>query len=137
MPKPKATKLALSTGRRELLTRICRRRTSSQQQAGRANIILSAASGASNTEIAQRLGLNRNTVRLWRERWVEVAALAEVEDEANDKELFAVIEEVLSDAYRSGTPATFSAEQIVQIVALACEAPTLSKRPISQPEFGV
>ncbi len=38
---------------------------------------------------------------------------------------------MLSDAYRCGTPATFSAEQVVQIIALACEAPILSKRPIS------
>ncbi len=105
MPKPQATELKLNTRQKELLTRLCRRRTSPQQQVGRATIILSAASGASNTKIEQVLGFNRNTVRLWRKRWVEAAeALAEVEKQADDKELFACIEGVLADAYRSGAP---------------------------------
>ena len=30
-----------------------------------------------------------------------------------------------------GTPATFTLEQIVQIIAIACEEPTISERPIS------
>ncbi len=40
------------------------------------------------------------------------------------------IMDVLSDAPRPGTPATFTAEQVSQIVALACEPPKLSDRPI-------
>ena len=42
-----------------------------------------------------------------------------------------MIEAVLTDTPRSGTPATFTAEQIVQIVAVACEPPAESGRPIS------
>jgi transposase len=38
--------------------------------------------------------------------------------------------DVLSDAPRPGAPATFTAEQVSQIVALACEPPKLSGRPI-------
>jgi transposase len=38
--------------------------------------------------------------------------------------------DILSDAPRPGTPATFTAEQVSQIVALACEPPKLSGRPI-------
>ena len=95
-------------------------------------MILTAANGASNTSIAQALGFERNTVRLWRERWAEAASeLAEVEKQAEDKELLAAIEAVLCDAYRSGTPPTFSAEQVVQIIALACEALSDSERPVS------
>ena len=41
------------------------------------------------------------------------------------------IVDVLSDAPRPGAPATFTAEQVSQIVALACEPPKLSGRPIS------
>lgn len=93
---------------------------------------MSAGSGASNTSIAQALGFDRNTVRLWRERWAEAASeLAGVEEQAEDKELLAAIEGVLNDAYRSGTPPTFSAEQVMQIIALACEAPADSARPVS------
>ena len=82
--------------------------------------------------IARELGLARITVRDWRGRWAEAAdALTEVEKRAEDKELLACIESVLADAYRSGTPPKFSPERVVQIVALACEAPADSERPVS------
>lgn len=134
MVRAKASELRLSKAQEEILTRLCRRRSSAQQQVKRARIILAAASGSSNSEIARRLRCDRNTVRLWRERWQASASeLAEVELEqvAKDKELLSAIETVLSDAYRSGTPPSFSPEQMVQIIALACEAPNLSGRPVS------
>ena len=40
-----------------------------------------------------------------------------------------LIEEILDDAPRPGGPATFSPEQIVQIVAVACEPPEESGTP--------
>lgn len=132
MPGPRAKTIELSPRQEELLTRLCRRQTSPQYQVRRAQIILKAGSGMDTKRIAQELDLARITVRDWRGRWVEAAeALAEVEKQGDEKELFAAIEAVLSDAYRSGTPAKFSAEQVVQIVALACEEPALSERPIS------
>src|SRR5262249_5164213 len=45
--------------------------------------------------------------------------------------LLELIERILGDAPRSGKPATFGPEQIVQIVAVACEPPEKSGRPIS------
>jgi hypothetical protein len=42
------------------------------------------------------------------------------------------VRERLADAPRPGAPATITAEQVCQIVALACEAPAKSERPISQ-----
>ncbi len=123
--------IQLTTREEELLQRVCRRQTSSQHQVRRAQIILKAAEGMTNKQIAQELSLARITVRDWRGRWAEVASgLAEIAEQA-EKELLAAIEEVLSDAYRSGTPPTFSAEQVVQIIALACEAPVDSERPVS------
>ncbi len=41
------------------------------------------------------------------------------------------MESVLADAYRSGMPAKFSAEVVVQIIALACELPSDSGLPLS------
>ena len=38
---------------------------------------------------------------------------------------------ILADEPRSGTPATFGPEQVCQIVALACEPPEASERPIT------
>ncbi len=128
-----ATPIELSTRQQELLERICRRQTSPQQQVRRTRIILAAAEKMSNSETAKELGIDRGTVRNWRERWAEAAEfLSEAEvKQAEDKQLLSLVEGVLSDAYRSGTPPKFSAEQVVQIVALACEEPALSDRPIS------
>ena len=52
-------------------------------------------------------------------------------DGSSDKILTTVIVEALTDHPRAGTPATFTAEQIVQIVAVACEDPADSGRPVS------
>jgi putative transposase len=41
------------------------------------------------------------------------------------------IEERLQDWPRSGSPGKFSAEQLVQLIALACEAPQDSGYPVS------
>jgi putative transposase len=99
----------------------------------RAKAILAAAAGKSNEHIAQQLGLHRHTVRTWRCRWqTAVAALAETEAAgAEAKVLRARIEAVLDDAPRPGAPQTFSAEQVTQIIAVACEAPAESGRPVS------
>src|SRR5215216_6563358 len=69
MPWPKAAPLAVSTRQREVLERLCRARTSPQALVTRAQIVCVAADGMSTSQIAQRWGLSRNTVQLWRERW--------------------------------------------------------------------
>jgi putative transposase len=52
-------------------------------------------------------------------------------DGSPEKALTTMIVEALTDHPRSGTPATFTAEQIVQMVAVACEDPADSGRPVS------
>ena len=42
------------------------------------------------------------------------------------------LEDRLSDVPRPGKPARITAEQVAKIVALACETPADSQRPISQ-----
>src|SRR6266516_4752315 len=49
-------------------------------------------------------------------------------DEGSDKTRCTMIVEALTNHPRRGTPATFTAEQIVQIVAVACEDPAASGR---------
>ena len=113
------------------MQQLCRRSKSPQAQVKRSSIILKAHEGLTNQAISEQLGVHRITVRCWRKRWCEASAgLADVEQAGNDRELLSAIEAVLSDAYRSGTPPTFSAEQVVQVIALACE--TESDLAISQ-----
>ena len=69
------------------------------------------------------LGISREAVRLWRDRWVGLQAAPLSELSVADR---------LADAPRPGAPARIGAEQVGAIVALACEAPEQSGRPISQ-----
>ncbi len=148
MRGPKAPPITLTRTQRETLHQIQRRQRSPQQLVRRVRIVLEAASGASNTRIAELLDINRAQVRTWRTRWLEAAPrLMAAEEEAKEKAAAAaadegggngvlliteVVEEVLADEPRPGTPTTFGPEQIVRIVALACEDPREgSGRPIT------
>jgi transposase len=98
----------------------------------RSKIILMADEGMKNQHIADDLGMHVQTPRRWRKRWAEAAErLTTAEAESTDKELRLLVEDVLSDQPRCGTPATFTPEQICQIVALSCEPPEASGRPIT------
>jgi putative transposase len=123
----------VSKRQQAILQGLVRRQTRPQRLVYRAKAILAATAGNSNAHIAQQLGLNRHTVRTWRRRWrsaVEDLAAAEAAG-AEDKVLLARIEAVLDDAPRPGTPETFSAEQLAQIISVACEAPEASGRPVT------
>jgi putative transposase len=123
-PKPSMMELSDTqrTQRRDLQA-LVRRHSTSQQLVLRARVVLAAADGANNAQIARSLDISLDMARLWRNRWLGLAA-ASLEDLS--------IEERLTDAPRPGTPARISAEAVCQIVALACEAPSESGRPISQ-----
>jgi len=130
---PQPTVINVSDRQQRILKQLLRRQTSTQRLVRRVNIVLAAADGSNNEQIAKRLGLHRESVRQWRERWLSAAVgLAAVEaKESDDKPLVEAIEAVLADAYRSGAPSCFSAEQIVQIIAVACEDPRASDLPIT------
>lgn len=127
MPK-RATALHLSEKEQEELTRLTRRHRSEQQVVLRARIILAAAQGSSNIQIARELGINVDTVRLWRDRW---ASWQETDQERSDQEAGSLVQR-LQDAPRPGAVPKFTVEQRAHMAALACEAPAKTGRPISQ-----
>jgi putative transposase len=92
-----------------------------------------SADGRDNEDQADELGVDRQRVRRWRHRWAKAnEALASAENEgASDKELEKLIIGLLADEERSGAPSKFSAEQVVGIIALACEPPSESGLPVS------
>ncbi len=133
MPGPQPTPIELTCRQRETLERLARRETSPQRLVRRCNIVLEAAKGANNEQIGRRLNIQRGTTRTWRERWAAAAAglrVAEAEGVA-DRSLIELIEQVLDDDPRPGAPGVFEAEQIVQIIAVACEDPRDSERPVT------
>ncbi|MCT7979795.1 helix-turn-helix domain-containing protein [Laspinema olomoucense] len=134
MPTPKAKVCTVSDRQHQLLEQISRKATNPHRLVERAKLVLWAADGINNTEISNRLEMNRNQVRMWRARWADASAtLAEAETSAtSDKKLIQLIVDILSDQPRSGKPATFTVDNIVQIVAVACEHPSQSQRPINE-----
>ncbi len=132
MPDPRATVLHVSPLQQELLQQLERRSTSPQRLVRRGKIILAATTGATNTKITQDLHVDHDTVRLWRERWrAAEARLQAIEAAGKPKLLKQAIEVLLTDEQRPGTPATFTFEQFMQIMALACEKPEAADRPVS------
>jgi transposase len=132
MPSPQAKPLQVSSLQQELLQQIVHRTTSAQRLVKRAHIILEALKGTSNTTIAQRLQIDYETVRRWRDRWYRAESrLQAIEETGKRKLLKQAIEVLLTDEQRPGTPATFTFEQFMQIMALACETPPASDRPVS------
>lgn len=123
MRGPKPPGIALTAQERHGLEVLVRAHTTPQQLAMRARIVLAAADGQNNTQIARQLGVDADTVRQWRMRWLGMAA-ASLEDLS--------VAERLADAPKPGAPARITAEQVCQVVALACEGPEKAGRPISQ-----
>jgi len=136
MPVASAPSIRLSARQQQVLEQVARAASTPQVIATRARIVLAAADGASNRGLAHQLHLARNTAQAWRDRWLaatEALAAAELEGgEGDDRAVRAVVLGVLADAPRSGAPPQFTPEQLCQIMAVACEPPGDSGRPISQ-----
>jgi transposase len=85
-----------------MLAHLVRRTTTTQGLVRRAGIVLAAAAeGANNQQVADRLGFDRETVRLWRGRWLEARERLAAAEEADEKKLRRCIEDVLDDAPRT------------------------------------
>jgi putative transposase len=113
----------------QILRQIIRQPTQPQWLVTRSKIILDAAAGMSISQQSRELGLVRNAIAHWREKWEHQREARQVGAEKG--ELRESIVGQLPDDERSGAPATFTAEQVVQIIAVACEDPPTSGYPIS------
>lgn len=117
---PKPAEVQLDEEEQNELEALVRRHSTPQQIAQRARMILGAAEGKRNAQIARDLGVCVDTVRKWRMHWLGLQAVA-LED--------LNVSERLADIPRPGRPSQITAEQTCQMIALACEQP--KERPIS------
>ncbi len=133
MPDPRALPIDVTPRERRILEHIVRQQNNPQWLVTRAKIILRAAAEQTNGQIASELEITRNTVSSWRERWQgsEVQREAVAKEMDDDKSLRELLEDVLRDNPRSGSPGKFSAEQMAQIIAMACEDPEANGYPVS------
>jgi transposase-like protein len=118
MPPLAADPVTVLPEQREVLEQLVRTHSTPQQMALRARMILHAADGVGVRESARELDVWPKTVRYWRKRWRQAAAGQSVPDR-------------MADAPRSGAPATYTPEQICAVIAMTCEKPSESERPIS------
>src|SRR3954447_23889677 len=103
MPVPVADAIELTDDERAALEGFVRRRTSARGLAQRSEIVLEAAAGRTNTEIAARLRVSRPTVTRWRRRFAERRV------------------DGLVDQPRPGRPRTISDEQVERVVVKTLE----------------
>ena len=109
----------MTLGDRQELEKLVNRKNTSQQVVLRAKIILLANKGSNNREIGRELNISRYMARRWRNRWLEF------------HERSVPVIERLKDSERSGAPAKFKMEQVVELFALACSEPEDYGRPIN------
>lgn len=101
--RPKAP-LIVTVEQHAALERLTRRRKTSQALAQRARIVLACAEGATNQEVASRLGVTGATVGKWRRRFVERG-----------------VDGVL-DEPRPGAPRTILDEDVERLVTMTLES---------------
>jgi hypothetical protein len=110
MYRPQAVIFSISSLQQALLQRLVRRQSADQRLVRRASIILALAADPCVQTTAQRLCLNRLTVRHWRDRWLlAVPQLQQAEQEAvAEVALLSVIEQMLADEPRPGRPLNYT-----------------------------
>jgi transposase len=96
------------------LESLARARKAPLRSVQRACIVLAAADGVSNAQIARDLGLHVDTVRTWRYRFATEGMKG------------------LADRPRSGRPPVFAATVVAGVKALACSLPAEHGLPLSR-----
>jgi transposase len=128
----KAAKITITEHQQEILQTFSRSVTAPSRLRQRASIIVLAFDGLLNEDIAERVGLTHRQVGRWRRRWADAwDQLIDIECCESRAALRRAIEAVLTDEPRPGAPAKFTPEQVTQILAVACEPPEKSGRPIT------
>jgi len=128
-----APSIELSARQQEMLEHFVRSPTSEQRLVQRARIVLAVSQGGLSRDVAHELGVDADTVGLWRRRWAAAQErLTAAEQSSRTSDLSRCIVETLVDAPRSGGPGIFTPEQILEIIAIACELPEkASDRPVT------
>ena len=106
MPGPRAPRIRLRPRLRRELEEVVRTRRSAHGLAQRCRMILLAAEGLGNAEIARRLECSVKTVRTWRSRFKQRPRLR-----------------TLKDVHRPGRPPSVPLLVRLEVVKLACDRP--------------
>jgi transposase len=128
----KAAKVVITERQQALLLTIRNATTAPSHLRQRAAVILLAFDVLRNQDVAREVGLGRRQVGRWRRRWAKAwNGLVDLECRETTADLRRAIEAILTDEPRAGAPGKFTPEQVTQILAVACEPPEKSGRPIT------
>jgi putative transposase len=128
----KAAKVVITERQQVILRQMVRSRSCARGLAPRARIILLAFDRLQDGPIAERLGCERHGVGSWRRRWADAfEALVRIECLEGVSALATAIEAAPSDNPGPGCPGTFAPDQVARIIAVACEPPEDSGRPVT------
>ena len=114
MARPPRHRIELSEQERCELERVGRSETMAFRDVQRARIVLYAAEGLHDTEIAARLDTTAGIVGKWRRRFAEQRL------------------DGLKDKQRAGRPRRFPPQQVAEVKAIACELPLAHGLPLSR-----
>lgn len=114
MPAVCATPVTLAASDRHRLKKMAYGHKTPYRDRQRATIVLAAARGCSNNQIASQTRMHLDTVRLWRGRFAAGGLQA------------------LADRKRPGRPPRFTAVQAAEVKALACQLPAETGAPLSR-----
>ena len=113
MPAPCATPVTLAASERHRLKKMAYGHKTPYRERARATIVVLAARGRSNHQIAGQTGMHVDTVRCWRDRFAADGMAG------------------LADRKRTGRPPRFTPLQLAQVKALACQLPAETGTPLS------
>ena len=126
-----AAKVLITERQQEVLQELVAGRTTPVRFAQRATIVLLAFAKMDNADIADEIGLGPDAACATPTLGQGLPRLTVFECAENKVDLRRAIVAVLGDKPRSGNPGKFTPEQITSILALACEPPEKSGRPIT------
>jgi putative transposase len=109
----RAPSVELLPWQRAILERLGRCRTVERRPAERVHIVLGCADGETNVALAAKLDVDVQRVSRWRRRFAEAHV------------------DLFGDEERSGSPGTFTAEQLTQLIQLACTEPKELGLPVT------
>jgi len=127
-----AVPLTLDACEQALLEKIYRRRNLPDYQKERIQIVLAAATGLQNKDIASQYGLERHRVSKWRKRW----ATQHQHWQQSDAKLRPAMSERLvlhwlDDQKGRGRKARFTVEQRAKVAGLSLETPEQNGLPVT------
>ena len=114
MPLIPAEVVVLTEDERDILARRANAASSPHRDVVRARIVLAAADGAANAQIARVLRICEDTVRRWRHRFCGQRV------------------DGLKDRPRSGRPPSFTPVEVAEVKALACSRPADHGLPLTR-----